>query len=120
MDIRDAIRRHLEWKVALEWMLCGQQPVNPAQLAQPDQCALGHWLTGEATALYGGTPALAQAIEAHERFHDICGQVAVHLQAGEREAAADLLQAGGVFTQASREIIGALDDLARLADRAGK
>ncbi len=115
MDIREAIRRHLEWKVRLEWMLCGHQPLDAAGLSRHDQCELGGWLAGEAATRYGGDPSLTKAIDAHHRFHEICGAIAGAIESGERDRAVSLLTPGGAFTQASWAIVEALDELARRA-----
>lgn len=114
MDIREAIRIHLQWKVELEWMLCGKQPLEPQRLAQVDACEFGRWLHGEARSLYGEAPALQQAVQEHARFHAVCSEVADCIQDGRREQAARLLSPGGDFSRASHAIVEALDDLARL------
>lgn len=113
MDIDEALRHHLEWKIALRWMLCGHQPIDAERLARDDVCELGRWLAGEAGARFRGSLALERARRAHSEFHRACAAVIQRSADGDPLAASALLDPGGAFSTASEEIAAALQALKR-------
>ncbi|MDP4025140.1 methyl-accepting chemotaxis protein [Methylobacterium sp. NEAU 140] len=99
---------HVTWKKRLADMAVGRIALNADELSDHHSCRLGKWYYGDASLPYRDNPAF-QALDApHERVH-VHGKEAARLfAAGDLRGA---LQAIGRVDEASRQVLGLLDDL---------
>ncbi len=107
MDLKDAIDKHVSWKVKLRSAITKQEKLDAATIARDDCCELGRWLYGEGRSKYAALPAFAQCVEKHRRFHAEAGQVAEAINAGLYTQAEGLLGAGSPYSQATNETCNA-------------
>ena len=103
MDFTQAIAAHAEWKVKLRLYLGGQGDLDPAVIAQDNQCALGKWIYGEGQA-FAHLPEFEELRQHHASFHTCASQVVQKIDAGNQDGAAEDLEPNGEFAALSSEI----------------
>ncbi len=77
---------HIMWKLALDQALERNEPLDPAGIKGHDECRLGKWLVGRGRRHYGSHPAFGSLDAAHRRLHDLGGEIAAALVAGEADS----------------------------------
>jgi hypothetical protein len=70
MNLDHAIEAHRQWKVRLRMFINGTsaERLDPAAGAKDNQCDLGKWIHGPATA-YASRPCYVALKGAHAEFH---------------------------------------------------
>jgi hypothetical protein len=114
MDFDDAIRAHVNWKVAFRAHIEGEAvaKLNVAAIEKDDHCMLGQWIDAE-SARCGDLPELRQLKIAHAQFHRCAGEVARRIVAGEKTQALELLGTGTDYMKASVKVASLLRAVAR-------
>jgi len=106
MNFDDAIAAHGAWKTKLRTLINGQGEVDARALGSDSACALGQWLHGEG-ARHATEPAFGAVKTAHQRFHQLAGEVATKAKAGQKAAAVAILD-GPDYTKASLAVVQGL------------
>lgn len=111
VDLDQAIAAHAEWKVKLRVAIQNRAAIDAGLVSADDRCVLGQWLHGEARAKFGGKPAYVDCVAKHAAFHAAAGAVARRINAGDYEAASDMLGPGSAYASASTEVGAAINRL---------
>lgn len=112
MNFQFAIDSHARWKQRLQVLVDGgDEGLDAALVERDDQCELGQWIHG-AGASFAGSDGFLRLCSVHARFHRCAAAVVRAALAGRSGEAEDLLQEGGAFALASREIEAAIQALA--------
>jgi Chemoreceptor zinc-binding domain len=110
LDFDAAIIAHMRWKIRLLQCIEGHgEELSSTVVARHDACEVGKWLAGEG-AQYSTHASHGEAKKAHAAFHDCAAAVVRKLEAGDRPAAARLLEGSG-FADASSDTILAITKL---------
>lgn len=115
MDFDAAIAAHADWKVNFRIALATRTTVDAQRACSDRTCALGHWLHGEARASLAGDKTYLQCVEAHREFHEAAGEVAQAINRHEFERAADMIDVGSKFHDASMRVAVAVRRLKTMA-----
>lgn len=116
-DVRDkvnllgAAEKHILWKNRLGHHVQGsiREPVEGVLVGQSGICQLGMWLSSVESELLRELPEFEQLHHAHQRFHQLGGQIIEKLHVGHREQAALVFK--NEYNQALRHIIQGLTSL---------
>jgi hypothetical protein len=92
MDLDHAIEAHRQWKVRLRMFINGTsaERLDPAAVAKDNQCDLGKWIHGPATA-YASRPCYVALKGAHAEFHASAARVVTKAVAGDTAGAEGVL-----------------------------
>jgi hypothetical protein len=115
MDFDAAIAAHADWKVNFRIALATHSTVDAQRACSDKNCALGHWLHGEARAKLAGDKTYLQCVEAHRDFHDAAGEVASAINRKDFQRAADMIEVGSKFHDASMRVAVAVRRLKAMA-----
>lgn len=110
MDLGNAIEAHLQWKVRLRMFIngTGAERLDPAVVAKDNQCDLGKWIHGPATA-YASRPSYVALRRAHAEFHANAARVVTKTVAGDKAGAEGVLS--GSYAQASLKVVEAIQKI---------
>ena len=110
MDLGNAIEAHLQWKVRLRMFINGSsaERLDPAVIARDNQCELGKWIHGPATA-YASRPCYVALKGAHAEFHASAARVVTKAVAGDKAGAEGVLS--GAYAQASLKVVAAIQKM---------
>jgi methyl-accepting chemotaxis protein len=107
-EIARAIGAHGQWKARLRTAIAsGQLDTAVASIRVDDQCALGRWLRGSATAMadserdHDHREIVARL---HTDFHRVAARVAELALSGNQVEAQKLMDVDGEFTHASAKL----------------
>lgn len=107
----DAIAAHLSWKRSLRDCLDSGKPPMSVDRAEYDRlCELGKWLFGEGSR-FSNLVSYQRLAEQHARFHREAAKILVLIEAGNLEAAEDLVFGDGAFSESSAEVVAAIGQL---------
>ena len=107
MNFDDAIAAHAAWKTKLRTLInAGQGEVDEKKLGSDNACPVGQWLYGEGQR-HASQPGFAAVRDNHKRFHQLAGSVAVKAKAGQKAAAAAILDSSE-YGQASLAVVQAI------------
>ena len=92
MNLMDAIKAHVGWKVRLENYVSGDrsEDLNSAIIAQDNQCALGKWIYGEG-AIYNDLPDFSEMKRNHAAFHQCAAAIVQKCDEGKVSEAETML-----------------------------
>jgi len=110
MDLGNAIEAHRQWKVRLRMFINGtsSEQLDPAVIARDNQCELGKWIHGPATA-YASRPCYVALKGAHAEFHANAARVVTKAAAGDKAGAEGLLN--GSYAQTSVKVVEAIQKM---------
>ena len=93
MDLMEAIKAHVAWKVRLERYVSGDRSenLNPAVICQDNQCMLGKWIYGEGK-VYEELPNFSEMKNDHAAFHQCAADIVQKCDDGNATEAEALLQ----------------------------
>jgi methyl-accepting chemotaxis protein len=117
LTAKDAIARHMQWRMTLQFAIAVREPVPPDQYAQichDGQCAIGVWLVSPATRGIRGEAPYAELVLRHYEFHREMERVADLIGLGEFDAAAHAMEPDSSFRRASQAIAMAIMAVNRL------
>lgn len=112
-DFESAIIKHLLFKTKLRSFLYGNSYAE-GSLRDPDQCALGHWITNRWAGAYVHVPEMATLDAAHRRLHRDAVVLMDHRLAGRPDAAAAGLPAVLIQAEAIVGILRAIERTLRI------
>lgn len=101
MDLDQAMEKHIEWKVKFRMAIFQKEPLDADRTAKDDCCALGMWLHGDAKAQFSRLETYSTCVARHKTFHDEAGKIALAINAGQYEAAKEMLNSASPFAKAS-------------------
>lgn len=102
---------HLLWTWRIYNMLLGYEQVDPKNVGDHHVCRLGRWAEGPQAATLRTNPIFMKLASPHARVHDLARQSALAYSQGNVEQASYLLSE---MSQASKEVVGILEELQRL------
>ena len=112
----DAIARHMQWKITLQFAVAMREGLTEEQMHQitsPNACAIGKWLLMPETRACYPLDRLSELTRKHVDFHDEMTLIARCLEAGDFAAADRLMQMGSPFQRTSHILAMAVTALDR-------
>ena len=111
LTAKDAIARHMQWRIALEFAITIQEALPAEQrdeIQHDERCAIGRWLVSPATRSIRSTEELENLVRTHYRFHREMEVIALLLSEGKFDQAKRAIGPGSEFQAASHEIAMAI------------
>jgi methyl-accepting chemotaxis protein len=108
---KDAISRHMQWKIALQLAIALHEPLSPnaiRAIEHSEGCPIGRWLVSQQTLSIRGTPEYRDLVTRHEEFHRELAQIATLINNGKYGAARRALDPNSSFRQASQAMANAI------------
>lgn len=105
-----AMAAHTTAVKALMDYLDGSISTLPPSAHGAEDCELGRWFDGEG-ARYAVLPSYVRARDIHQRFHAALVDIARLAMRGSRDEALIRLRSGSAFSQLSRNVVTAIDEL---------
>lgn len=118
---KDAISRHMQWKIALQLAIALREPLSPSAIRaiqHSEECPIGRWLVSQYTVGLRGTPEYRDLAARHEEAHRELAQIASLIGNGKYGAARRALDPNSSFRQAAQAMasaIMALDSIQTIA-----
>ncbi len=109
-SLRNAVSAHARWKVRILNAVDGQAcDVKATDAACDDRCDLGTWLRGPTVPEPVRTsPEYSRIVTLHRDFHVCAGRVLALVEAGQGDAARQLMAHGECYDRASLALVSAL------------
>ncbi|ACB34586.1 hypothetical protein Lcho_2321 [Leptothrix cholodnii SP-6] len=119
LDFGRAMRVHQQWKSRLVDVLDGadDKRYRMEQVRRDDCCELGRWLHGPGCTHYGHLPSFRKLVLSHRAFHVAAADVLATHQAGQTEAARNMIESG-LYAKFSVRVQGMLAQF--FLDRSGR
>ncbi len=114
-----AVAAHMQWKAKLRNAIDRGEKLDEETICRDDRCALGQWLHGEGRGRWGHVPQFSALVEKHAAFHRHLGDVARVVNAGRRDEARRMLDAGTAYSRATQATVMAIKALQQVV-RGGK
>jgi len=111
LSAKDAIQRHIQWRITLQLAIALQEPLSAGHLDQIlhfRQCAIGRWLDSEATLAMQADPAYADLVNKHIDFHKEMGRVANLIAACDFREAGRSIDPRSSFGRSSKALANAM------------
>ena len=106
--IESALAAHVEWKKRLhDAISAGRSELEVEVVRRDNVCRLGQWLHSLSPPAQG--PDYLQVMAIHREFHKVAAEVVALAVEGKKEAALDLLDAGGKYMDTSGRLALALN-----------
>ncbi|WP_417242940.1 CZB domain-containing protein [Celeribacter sp.] len=92
-QISEAIGAHAMWRTTLnDAAQTGILPKSAEKIGCDDDCPFGKWLHSLAhETSVSGSAEYKRVVDKHARFHKYAGEVAMHVERGDKRAASDEL-----------------------------
>lgn len=107
-DIKQVKKAHLEWATKLTEAIKGQIVLKPDEVVSHRDCEFGKWYSGALGRTLVSHSAYKKVGEHHERVHDICTEIAVLIQQGEKIKMSEAMKR---FTSERLAFFETLDEL---------
>ena len=120
MDLNDAIRLEVSWKVRFQHAIRSGDPLYVEIIARDDCCEFGRWLYQQAIALHGALPHFQPCVDTHALFHAQAARVAQAINDRRIEDAERLLAPGEAYSQAAEAVAEAIGRLKRSISLSGR
>ena len=119
LDFGQAIRAHQQWKSRLIDVLDGanDRRYSIDQVRRDDCSELGKWLYGSGATHYGHLPSFRKLVLSHRAFHVAAADVLATHQAGQTQAARQMIESG-LYAKFSMRVQGTLAQF--FLDRSGR
>ena len=118
---KDAISRHMQWKIALQLAIALHEPLSPSAIhaiQHSEECPIGRWLVSQHTLSIRDTPEYRDLAARHEEVHRELAQIASLINSRKYGAARRALDPNSSFRQAAKAMasaITALDSIQTIA-----
>ena len=118
---KDAISRHMQWKITLQLAIALNEPLSPnaiRAIQHSAECPIGRWLVSQHTSCLRNTPEYRDLVARHEEFHREVAQIAAMINQGKYSAARRAIDLNSNFrkvSQAMANTITALDGIQPIA-----
>lgn len=111
LNIPDAMAAHVNWKVRLQKYIDGKsdEVLDPMMVCRDDQCTLGKWIHGPATARFHADKSFHALRSDHAQFHYVAANVVRYMQEKDPAGAEALLK--GEYARVSHRVIKMLNEL---------
>jgi hypothetical protein len=117
LTAKDAISRHVRWKITLMLAIRMREPLAPNVLRAiqyPDECSIGRWLLSHHTLTIRGTPEYVALLDRHRLFHAEMLRVALLINSENFATAEYALNQEGRFRDAAQAIANAISAVDRI------
>jgi methyl-accepting chemotaxis protein len=104
MNLDDAIKKHLDWKIKFYTAISKQEQMDVSLIVRDDCCELGKWLHGEGKIQCSGLESYLPILSKHVAFHLEAGKVAAAINAKKYTEAEAMLGSSSAFAAISKEI----------------
>ena len=111
LTAKDAIRRHMRWRMTLQFAIATREALSPEHLEQIRHfrlCAIGRWLDSPATFSIRNSREYADLVRRHVRFHEEMEVIAELLESGRFEDAGEAMRLSRAFDLASEALAAAI------------
>ena len=121
LNAKQAIAKHVNWKIALQFAITMQEQLTPEQIASiyhPHLCSIGSWLDSPVTMRMRAQPAYTDLVSLHLRFHHEMVAIAELIAAKRFREASAAMTVDSAFTRASLALarsITAFDQVFKIA-----
>ena len=108
---KDAISRHMQWKIALQLAIALHEPLSPSAIhaiQHSEECPIGRWLVSQHTLSIRDTPEYRDLAARHEEVHRELAQIASLINSRKYGAARRALDPNSSFRQASQTMASAI------------
>lgn len=104
MDLDQASKAHVDWKVKFRTAIAKQEKLDDVTIGKDNCCELGKWLHSEGKTKFGSLPAHRDLLAKHAAFHVEASQVARLINAAKYAEAEQAIGAGTGYTSASSAV----------------
>ncbi len=111
LTAKDAIRRHMQWKMTMQFAIATREPLCPDHLEQIRhfrRCAIGRWLDSPSTLPIRSSREYADLARKHVRFHEEMEVIAQLLDSARFEDANEATKLASAFDRASEALAAAI------------
>jgi len=111
LTTKDALTRHMQWRITLQFAITTQQPLGATQLEEirhDDRCPIGRWLASEATLAIQPHREFQALVERHREFHRAMEGIAELIGAGDFAEAERAIGPESKFQQVSHDLAMAI------------
>jgi hypothetical protein len=108
---KDAISRHMQWKIALQLAIALNEPLSPSAIRaiqHSEECPIGRWLVSQYTLGIRDTPEYRDLAARHEEVHREMAQIATLINNGKYGAARRAIKPDSSFRKASQAMANAI------------
>lgn len=112
MDLKQAIEKHVAWKMKFRAAIDARQTMDQVAIAKDNVCDLGAWLHGPGRIECSRCASFDALIEAHREFHVEAGRIAAAINAKNFPEAERLL-VGAAYSAASQRAVMAMMSIQR-------
>lgn len=112
MDLKQAIEKHVAWKMKFRAAIDARQTMDQVSIAKDDVCDLGAWLHGPGSAECAQCASFDALVQAHREFHVEAGRIAAAINAKNFPEAERLLT-GAAYSAASQKAVMAMMSIQR-------
>jgi methyl-accepting chemotaxis protein len=108
MNWDESVEAHVKWKIKLQaYINVRGEKLDANTIAKDNACALGQWLSNEASKLQGN--ATFQTLKGdHSAFHKAAADVVKKVDAGDKAGATALMGSGSEFMTKSMKVVGGI------------
>jgi hypothetical protein len=117
LTAKDAIARHVQWRITMETAIVLREALTQEQMAQAREhqhCLIGRWLASDATLGRRQYPEYCALVAYHTDFHRHLERIARLLAARRFEQAALAIRADSPFMEASNLLANAITGFDRM------
>jgi len=107
------ITDHLNWRWRIYNMILGYDKIDPSKMGDHTKCRLGRWIATRGTENPAFTNLVNEMNGPHKRLHDLAMEAVQAYKKDQKQKAEDLLSD---MDDVSKEVVGILNQLHRLAD----
>jgi hypothetical protein len=121
LTAKDAIARHVQWKITLQFAIAMREPLSEEhdrQIRSPQLCAIGRWLNAVERLAMKDTAAYNDLFQEHLGFHREMARVANLISGKRYDEASQAISADSSFLRSSKALalsIMAYDRIATIA-----
>jgi aerotaxis receptor len=116
VDFDKVIAAHQQWRVTLRNAALRGKKLEADTIRRDDCCALGKWIYGPGGQRWSRVPTFSDLVKHHKRFHQEAGKVADTINAGQLDAAQNMLSGGTSFVEAGHQVTQAIREIRAMAD----
>ena len=105
MNLDDALRSHLQWKIRLRTSIIAQRAdMRANDVRNDDACELGQWLYGDGGRSHGGIAAFEELRGTHAAFHRAAADVVALMEARRFDDASAAIDEHGPYAEATANV----------------
>jgi hypothetical protein len=108
---KDAISRHMQWKIALQLAIALNEPLSPnaiRAIQHSEECPIGRWLVSQHTLSIRDTAEYRDLAARHQEIHRELAQIATMINNRKYSAARRAISPDSSFRRASQAMANAI------------